>query len=281
MPNALTTEGSLSLTRRQFVGQAAGCLAAGLSIPLIGQVASAEVKLAARVTSETGATHVLTPVLKLAVQGIECVAKLKDYEALFVRKELVNGALVQSQITIKLRHEPFSVYLKFVEPNAGREVIYVAGKNDGKLLVHETGIASLVGTLSLDPTGSTAMNGNRYPVTMIGLKTMTETVVEKWLQVKNEKDIKANVYPNATIGDLSCKVAETVLANPVDGIPQQTCRLYFEKATGCPVRVQSLSFPAKPGDKQETVEDYFYSTLKPNVGLTDADFDTENPAYGF
>ena len=243
-------------------------------------MASAEVKLAARI-SEAGSSHVLMPVFKLALAGLEAVAKIKDYEALFIRKELVDGAIVSSQITIKLRQEPFSVYLKFIEPNAGREVIYVEGKNDGKLLVHETGIASLAGTLSLDPKGSLAMSGNRYPITMIGLKTMTETVIDKWLAVKNEKDLKVNVYPNATVGDLSCKVAESVLAKPVEGIPQQTCRLYFEKATGYPVRVQSLAFPAKAGEKAETVEDYFYSKLKANVGMTDTDFDVENAAYGF
>ncbi|QDT55682.1 hypothetical protein Pan44_37280 [Caulifigura coniformis] len=281
MRSARITEDSQALSRRRFVGRAAGCLAAGLSIPFVSRLASAEVKLAARITAETTGTHVLTPAFKLAVSGLEALANVKDYEALFVRKELVAGALVQSQIEIKLRQEPFSVYLKFIEPNAGREVIYVDGKNDGKLLVHETGFASLAGTLSLDPKGSLAMNGNRYPVTMIGLKTMTETVIEKWLQVKNEKDTKVSIYPNATVGDLSCKVAETVLAKPVDGIPQQTCRLYVEKATGIPVRVQSLAFPAKPGDKPETVEDYFYSRLKSNVGLTDKDFDVENPAYGF
>jgi hypothetical protein len=274
------TEASRAVSRRRFLGQAAGCLAAGVAIPFAPRMASAEVKLAARI-SDAGSAHVLMPVFKLAMAGLDALAKVKDYEALFVRKELVDGALVSSQITIKLRQEPFSVYLKFLEPNAGREVIFVEGKNDGMLLVHETGIASLAGTLSLDPKGSLAMSGNRYPITMIGLKTMTETVVEKWLAVKNEKGLKVNVYPNATVGDLSCKVAETVLAEPVEGIPQQTCRLYFEKATGYPVRVQSLAFPAKAGDKGETVEDYFYSKLKTNVGLKDADFDVENPAYGF
>jgi hypothetical protein len=274
------TKGSRAVSRRGFLGQGAGLLAAGVAIPFAPRLASAEVKLAARI-SEAGSTHVLMPAFKLAVAGLEALAKVKDYEALFVRKELVDGALVSSQITIKLRQEPFSVYLKFIEPNAGREVIFVEGKNEGKLLVHETGFASLAGTLSLDPKGSLAMSGNRYPITMIGLKTMTETVVEKWLAVKNEKDLKVNVYPNATVGDLSCKVAETVLAKPVEGIPQQTCRLYFEKATGYPVRVQALAFPAKAGEKAETVEDYFYSKLKTNVGMTDKDFDAENEAYGF
>jgi hypothetical protein len=273
------TNGARTVSRRGFLVRGAGCLAAGVAIPFAPRMASAEVKLAARI-SEAGSSHVLMPAFKLAVAGLESLEKVKDYEALFVRKELVEGVAVTSQITIKLRHEPFSVYLKFIEPNAGREVIYVEGKNDGKLLVHETGFASLAGTLSLDPKGSLAMNGNRYPITMIGLKLMTETVIEKWLAVKNEKDLKVNIYPNATVGDLSCKVAESVLAKPVDGMPQQTCRLYFEKATGYPVRLQSLAFP-KNGEKAETVEDYFYSKLKANAGLTDKDFDVENPAYGF
>ncbi|MGC4049837.1 MAG: DUF1571 domain-containing protein [Paludibaculum sp.] len=200
------------------------------------------------------------------MSGLDALKEVKDYTATFLRKELVGEKLVSSTLDVKIRHEPFSVYLKFVEPYAGREVIYVAGKNDGKLQVHETGFASLVGTLSLDPTGKMAMDGNRYPVTLIGLRTMTETVVDKWLGVTKQDGLKVNVYPNATIGDLSCKAIETILAKPVDGLPYQTVRLYFDNATGIPIRVQSLAFAANPGEKQGVIEDYFYSKLKTNVG---------------
>ena len=39
-------------------------------------------------------------------------------------------------------HQPFSVYMKFLKPRAvaGREVIWVKGQNDNKLIAHEGGL---------------------------------------------------------------------------------------------------------------------------------------------
>jgi hypothetical protein len=271
-------DGSSLVSRRRFLRQTAAGLALGVTLP---RIASAEVKLAARITAETSAEHVLSPAFRLALKGLEALAKVNDYEATFIRKELVGASLVESRMNIKLRHDPFSVYLKFIEPKAGREVIFVEGQNDGKLLVHESGLASLVGTLSLDPSGKLAMDGNRYPVTMIGLRKMVETLVETWLKVKDEKDLAVNVYPNASIGDVQCKVVETKLAKPVEGMPWQTARLYLTRGSTTPVRLESLGFPESGSEQGATIEDYYYSKLKLNVGLTDADFDVKNPAYGF
>jgi outer membrane lipoprotein-sorting protein len=115
---------------------------------------------------------------------------------------------------------------------------------------------------------------------MIGLRNLSETVIDKWLGLTKVDGTKVSVYPSATIGDLSCKAVEVVLAKPVDGVPQQTARLYVDNATGLPVRVQSLAFP-KNGEKPGVIEDYYYSKLKTNVGLADVDFDVTNPAYGY
>ena len=64
--------------------------------------------------------------------------QVKDYRCTFHKKELVQGKLRSDRnITFKF-HKPASFYLGYNEgDNKGREVIYVEGKYDGKLKVHQ------------------------------------------------------------------------------------------------------------------------------------------------
>lgn len=271
---------SMLTSRRGFLRTSTATLAAAGLLELLRRPAQAELKLAARI-AETPEAHPLLPALKHAGQSLKELESVKDYQATFTRQELIGSKLLNSKMELKVRHEPFSVYLKYLDPYAGREVIYVAGKNDGNLLAHETGLAGLVGTLSLDPKGSMAMDGNRHPVTMIGIRRMAEVVIEQWLTLVHAEGVKVNFYPSAKIGDLPCKTWETILAKPVDGLEFQTARIYFDAKSNLPVRAQALGFPAKAGEKAPVLEDYSYLDLKTNVDLADVDFDVENPKYGF
>src|SRR5260221_9546042 len=96
---------------------------------------------------------VLAPALEAARASRDEVRKMPGYSCTFTKNEqLKKGSLLRQVMFLKFRREPFSVYLKFVEPHAGREVIYVEGQNKGRLQVHETsGLASIIGTVSLAP----------------------------------------------------------------------------------------------------------------------------------
>ena len=78
---------------------------------------------------------------------------------------------------LKIRHKPFSVYLKFLAPDGvrGQEAIYVEGQNDGRLWVHR---GPLLGTLSLRPDSPAAMNRGRYPITEIGLVNLVRRLMD-------------------------------------------------------------------------------------------------------
>ena len=74
---------------------------------------------------------------------------VKDYTCTFARREEIRGDLDGYEyIYMKCRNQPFSVYLYWLKPHAGREVIYAEGKYNGQLIVHETGLKDAVaGTL--------------------------------------------------------------------------------------------------------------------------------------
>lgn len=182
---------------------------------------------------------------------------------------------------LKLREEPFSVYLYFLDPNKGREVIYVEGKNNNMLMVHETGVKALAGTVSLDPKSKDAMADNKYPVTMIGMRTMLERVIAQWEEEGKFAETTVQYYPDAKLGDVACTVIESSHPKPRDNFKFHMTRLYIDKTTLYPVRVEQYGFPGK-GDKQPPLlEEYTYSQIKPNLGLTDKDFDHTNPSYAF
>ena len=87
--------------------------------------------------------HPLGPVVRLSQDVVKRMEReIHDYSATFIKRERVNGELLEHQhIFTKIRHQPFSAYMYFLGPEdkKGREVIYVAGANDGKRRGHVCG----------------------------------------------------------------------------------------------------------------------------------------------
>lgn len=226
-------------------------------------------------------THPLVPALRMAHESHQALAEVADYTAILIKKEMVGRELLESRMHLKLRQEPFGVYLKFIEPSEGRQVLFVPGENDDMMLVRETGLAGLVGAISLDPEGSMAMEENRHPITRIGLKYLLDAVIEDWLAQTAVENATVNYYPNARVSGVACKAIEVSFAAEHDLVEFQKRRLYINAENNLPIRVENFGFPARAGQQSPLLEDYLYSELRTNVGLTDADFDPENEDYGF
>jgi len=229
------------------------------------------------------ADHKLDPAIRLAMQSYEETSSIKDFQATFIKQEKVGRRLQPLHtMQIKLRDQPLSVYLNFQKPHEGREVIYFHGRNGNQILAHETGIKGLIGTVSLQPNSPQAMDESRYPITTIGIRKMLYQILKQW---KEERQLDAGVvvkyFPNAKLGSSECKVLETSYPQQKQGIRFQMTRLYIDKATNLPVRVQQYGWPTKRKGTPELVEDYYYTNIRTNSGLTDADFNPKNPAYNY
>ncbi len=57
-------------------------------------------------------------------------------------------------------------------------MIWVEGKNGGKLIAHEAGLLGLM-SVQLDPHGTLALTGNKYPITGIGIGNLLSKLIEK------------------------------------------------------------------------------------------------------
>ncbi len=163
----------------------------------------------------------------------------------------------------------------------GREVIFVEGKNNNNLLVHEAGFASLIGTLELPPDGSQAMAENRYPITKAGIQKMMEAVIEQWEEETKYGETEVKYFEDAKIGEVKCRVIESSHPQPRKQFKFHITRVWIDEQTGLPVRVQQFGFPAKSGAKPPVIEDYTFTNIKAEVRLTDRDFDTKNPSYNY
>ncbi|HWL10646.1 MAG TPA: DUF1571 domain-containing protein, partial [Planctomicrobium sp.] len=257
------------ISRRIFLGQSvAGVSALGVSLWTIPTFADSSPILAK--VAATPQDHMLRPALDIAQAGLKKLDEVEDYTATFLKTELVGRKVRESRMTLKLREEPFSVYLKFLNPSAGREVLYVRGANNNRILVKDVGFASLAGTVALDPTGSYAMDDNRYPLTDIGLRTLVTKLIETWLNEADLEGMTVTVKSDVPVDSLKCQLVEVTHSQRHAKAKFQTTRLYIDQATGLPVRLQAYDFPSSRRDATGALaEDYYYSNLQVNVGLAE------------
>lgn len=226
--------------------------------------------------------HPLYLPLQEAYKARAALKDIKDYECEFTKRELIGPRLMKTTMQLKLRQDPFSVYLKFIDPNKGREAIYVEGKNKNNVLVREPGVAGLLGVIELPPTGTQAMDGNKYPVTMIGLKTLLDKVIAQWEAEGKLGEVQTQKYPDAKLpSGEECVAYESMHPVPKKQFKFHITRLWIEKKTGLAIRIEQLGFPQKGQQAPPVIEEYTYSKIKTNVPLDNIDFDVNNPKYGF
>jgi hypothetical protein len=229
--------------------------------------------------------HPLMPALRWAKTGVENIRKIQDYSATLVKRERIGNDLGEHEyMFIKVRHQPFSVYMYFLAPEAkkAQECIYVEGKNGGNMWGHANGVRNkLLGTLSLKPTGPIAMAGNRYPITQLGLLKLTERLIEVAEQDVKFGECEVKVLPGAKINDRICTCIQVVHPVPRQNFIFNMARIFVDDELNVPVRYEAYDWPKEAGGQPLLTEEYTYLNLKINNGFTDADFDIKNPNYQF
>jgi hypothetical protein len=231
--------------------------------------------------ADISSSHPLEAALEIARSCREALDGVNDYQAMLSKWDIVNGRGHAHTLRMKFRCEPMSVYLRFESPYAGREVIYVEGRNDGNLLAHETGIKSLVGTVALRPDSPRALSESKHPITHIGISNLLEGIIQQWESETQLANVQVLYYEDAKLRGMECRVIEATHPQPGRDVRFHRTRLYIDKKSGMPVRVEQFGFPDRPGAKPPLLEQYTYWDIRPNVGLTELDFDVRNPAYGF
>ncbi|QDT17886.1 DUF1571 domain-containing protein [Alienimonas californiensis] len=217
--------------------------------------------------------HPLEKALQYAKVSLKAAESLPSYTATLKRREIVDGKPVENEARMKFRAEPFSVYLQFTNPeNAGRQVLYVEGANDGKMLVREAaGISSLAGTVSLAPDSALVSANSRHPITRAGLANLTRKIVQQWTTESRYGECDVKYYADAQLDGRPVVVIESSHPIPRHEFRFARTRLWMDKETKLPVRLQQYEF-RRGGGEPVLAEDYTYTDIKGDVRLTDRDF---------
>jgi hypothetical protein len=219
---------------------------------------------------------------------------LKDYTARLVKQEMDRQGVVgpESEMMIKVQSRvrddrddaALRVYLRFTRPESfkGRQVIWGEDLYDGKMAVHETGLILGLKTLWLDPTGALAMQGQRYPITQIGLVRLVEQLIERGEKDRDNPDVSVTLTPNHRFDDRLTHLIRVQRSRPSNEPDDfSLAEIVVDPDRQLILAYRSFGWPNPEGSPPPILESYSYHDLKLNVGLTDADFDTKNPEYGF
>ncbi len=228
----------------------------------------------------------LEEVLVSAHQSLhEIEHKARDYSAVIVKQERIGNNLIETAMFAKIREKPFSVYLHFLARSddksvVGREVIYLQGKNDDKLIVHTPGFY-VSRTMPLDPKGWLAKNGERYPITEIGLANLCRQLIQRGESAGDPSQVTVKRYLRARINTRACTLLEITYPVHEPKIWGYLARVFMDDELHFPIRVEVHELPLDRSQGPQLVEAYTYLDLKLNNGYSDADFDLKNPQYKF
>jgi len=203
-------------------------------------------------------------------------SRVNDYVGVFYNQERIDGKLDDGQTSLVKFQKPFKVYMKFIEgPSKGTEALYAEGSYDNKLLVRQEGICECM-TFSLDPKGLLATYRKRHPVTELGFGFLLA-------------EFRRNFEPAVRSGELEImRLTDEIFngrpATVVEGrfLPHGETKYYcarfimhIDKELRLPVG--NLFYD----EKDQLFEDYVYTNVKLNVGLTAIDFSRYNKSYRF
>ena len=233
-------------------------------------------------------------VLRLARKSLEKMStSCDDYTARFVKQELSSsGSLsefseIQVKIQTRFRNETNDaakrVYLRFNKPQKvdGREVIWAEDMHEAKLVVHEAGLLGLM-TLRLDPTGLLAMQGQRYPISEIGISRLVEKLIERGEADRDNPEIEVTIRQGHPFDDVDAELIRIRRDRPSQSEDDfSLAEIVFDPQRMLILSYRSFGWAKSPDEPPPLQESYAYHDLALNVGLTKADFDPANPDYDY
>ena len=237
--------------------------------------------------------HALDLVLKIADDALEYFRKnVVDYRCVMMSEILMdNGEMRTAQyMYCKIRQDqvkdgkpiPFAVYGKFLKPQEllGQEVIWIKGKNGGKLVAHPAGLFNLK-RFWLEPTSSLAMSGNRYPITDIGLENLLSLMAQRGNRDRKHGPCEVRLDPKLKFGERDCALLEINHPKKEGPYDFHLAKIYIDIERQILLGYEGFGWPTSSGGELPLIERFYYSDVELNVGLTDQDFNPDNPEYNY
>jgi hypothetical protein len=233
------------------------------------------------------AVHGSLVALKLHVALVDLgrhrIGAVPDYTATFAKQERVDGALQDLQtIQLKLRHKPFSLYMKWLEGgDEGRQVLFVQGENDDQLEVRLGGIKSRLPVMHLTPTCARAMQESRHPITEMGLLELASQVHKyRSRDCSLKRGVRWEMLPDQKHFGRDCDCWIVEYDGPQVEPIYRKMITWVDKELALPISVRNYGWPEEGAetsdaaalDEATLIEYYGYTEIRFETRLSDADF---------
>ena len=256
----------------------------------------------------------------LFARSLKTIKGVHDYQGEFVKRELIGDELKTEKFFFKFAR-PFKVYLRYIDPHPGQEVLYIRGQNKNRIKAHKGSFPDI--TVNLGVYGRQAMKDSHQPITTFGVQLQIEIMGQIYRKAVARGDANYTVSDGGIfLGEPVWKV-EAHLPSTGDTVKvreSEDGNLWaFSKRVGQTMYVilhynEDIDSPKDidEGDEvfvphhygsrlryligkktlmplQETswdhrgrvYESYDYTVLDLSPGLTAKDFDPDNEAYDF
>jgi hypothetical protein len=221
--------------------------------------------------------HPLDAPLALVLEGKRKFAEVKDYTCMLQSRERVRGRLLDENVMmVKMRTEPFSIYMRWLAPNdcKDQEVCFVLGRNSNKMHVRSRtlGKGKFAGWMWIDPNDARVMEYSRHTIYEAGLGNLIEQTIKHWNMEKQlgKTEVKTAEY---TCNNRRAIRIETTRTERSQQFYCYRSVLYVDAETKMPLRTENYDWPRAGGPAEgELLEMFSYFDLRLNVGLTEQDF---------
>jgi outer membrane lipoprotein-sorting protein len=242
---------------------------------LVAALAAALYALACTASWAVAAGHPV-PFAEVISEMQQAYDRVDHYTATFLLQERIDRELRPHQHVMLKFKRPQKIYLRWLQgKHEGRQAIYPAGVDANELWVR---LPLPVGamTVSLDPQSPRARKDSRHTITDVGIGKLIDLVAENVSRGLQRGEITVEDRGHhTTFGRPSQRYILHFPGDPAKGYYCMTAIIDVDREYRLPVYAEIFDWQG------QLVERYGYLDVRLNHGLTDADFDPKNPAYGF
>lgn len=234
--------------------------------------------------------HPLLPALDVARQWLDNARRnIRDFHCRVVKRERIYGELQDYYfIDMWVREEvrdgdrviaPLAVFMEFLGPSSavGRRLLFVEGRNEGKILVRKGGPRFEYIVTKVDPDGDNTKSESLLPIYQSGFIPLLAEIVATM-----ERHMAADATGENTIVDRPqgakvdgrpCHVVRFTHPEKQEDLEFHRGTFFIDAELGVPARIEKLDWPKKPGTPPPVIGEFNYTKVELNLGLTERMFD--------
>ncbi len=195
----------------------------------------------------------------------ETINTITDYTCIFGKRELIGDRIIREENIILKVKRPGSFYMRWTDgPNRGRVAIYIEGRNNNKMLLRPGGLLGFF-TVSIDPNGKEALRENRHSITEADFISIFERFKANYMKCLTDAECSPPLVKSRDSETLKLNVKFP----PGKGYYAHTGSLTIDRKTWLPTGLICY------GWDNEFLEEYRFSDIKINPGLTEHNFERD------